>query len=394
MQNAFDFLSVLGYQYKMQICNMKTVAKITVNRWISLGLLLMACVLLFVLSYFPQQIEAYYSVGCYPVLAKMLRFLTGIIPFSIGDIGYIIISIYLIYKFLQLLLRIKKESLSKQLLKGISLKCIKTGLWCYLIFKLFWGLNYDRLGIAHQLALSPKLYSKEAVVEITHQLIDSLNACRRQFKDSVLPDFSSKSITQKAVKGYEHAAVNWPFLNYTQPSVKQSLYSVLGDYIGFTGYFNPISGEAQVRSDIPNVLIPYITCHEMAHQLGYASESEANFVGYLSAIASKDLYFRYSAYLELFTYAQSEEIVLFGKEKDFKAFEATLLYNRTHLDRLVIKDRKAIRAFFQKRQNRLSPAVTSMYDQYLKLNKQAAGIDSYNEVIGWLIAYQQKNGGI
>lgn len=394
MQNAFDFLSVLGYQYKMQICNMKTVAKITVNRWISLGLLLMACVLLFVLSYFPQQIETYYSVGIYPVLAKMLRFLTGIISFSIGDIGYIIIFIYLIYKFLQLLLCIKKELFGKQLLKGIALKIFKTGLWCYLIFKLFWGLNYDRLGIAHQLALSPKLYSKEAVVAITHQLIDSLNACRRQFKDSVLPDFSLKSITQKAVKGYEHASVNLPFLNYTQPSVKQSLYSVLGDYIGFTGYFNPISGEAQVRSDIPNVLIPYITCHEMAHQLGYASESEANFVGYLSAIASKDLYFRYSAYLELFTYAQGEEIVLFGKEKDFKAFEATLLYNRTHLDRLVIKDRKAIRAFFQKRQNRLSPAVTSMYDQYLKLNKQAAGIDSYNEVIGWLIAYQQKNGGI
>ena len=172
------------------------------------------------------------------------------------------------------------------------------------------------------------------------------------------------------------------------------MYSVLGDYIGFTGYFNPITGEAQVRSDIPNLLVPYITCHEMAHQLGYASESEANFVGYLTAIASKDLYFRYSAYLELFTYAQSEEILLFGKEKNFKAFEATLLYNRTHLDRLVIKDRKAIRAFFQKRQNRLSPTVTSMYDQYLKLNKQAAGIDSYNEVIGWLIAYQQKNGGI
>ena len=373
---------------------MKTTAKITVNRWISLGLLLMACVLLFVLSYFPQLIEAYYSVGCYPVLAKMLRFLTGKIPFSIGDIAYIIISIYLIYKFLQLLLHIKKKSFSKQLLKKIALTIFKTGLWCYFIFKLFWGLNYDRLGITYQLSLSPKLYSKEAVVVITHQLIDSLNACRRQFKDSILPNISSKTISEKAVKGYANAAVTWPFLNYTQPCVKQSLYSVLGDYIGFTGYFNPISGEAQVRSDIPNLLIPYITCHEMAHQLGYASESEANFVGYLTAIASKDLYFRYSAYLELFTYAQSEEVLLFGKEKDFKAFEATLLYNRTHLDRLVIKDRKEIRSFFQKRQNRLSPTATNIYDQYLKLNKQAAGIDSYNAVIGWLIAYQQKNGGI
>ena len=111
---------------------MKIVAKITVNRWISLGLLLMACVLLFVLSYFPQLIEVYYSAGCYPLLAKTLRFLTAILPFSIGDIGYIILSIYLIYKFLQLLLHIKKESFSKQLFKTIAFKCIKTVLWCYL----------------------------------------------------------------------------------------------------------------------------------------------------------------------------------------------------------------------------------------------------------------------
>ena len=35
-----------------------------------------------------------------------------------------------------------------------------------------------------------------------------------------------------------------------------------------------------------------------------------------------------------------------------------------------------------------------MYDQYLKMNKQLAGINSYNEVIGWLLAYQKKYGKI
>ena len=202
--------------------------------------------MLFVLSYFPKLIETYYSVGCYPILAKTLRYLTGKMPFSVGDIVYIFIVIYLIYNLLQLLLHIKKTSFTMQLLKKIIINMFKTGLWCYFIFKLFWGLNYDRLGIAHQLSLSPKLYSKEAVIQITHQLIDSLNACRRQFKDTVLPDFRSKLITEKAEKGYKDAALNWPFLHYTPTSVKQSLFSVLGDYIGFTGYFNPITGEAQV----------------------------------------------------------------------------------------------------------------------------------------------------
>jgi hypothetical protein len=128
--------------------------------------------------------------------------------------------------------------------------------------------------------------------------------------------------------------------------------------------------------------------------MGYASESEANFVGYLTATSSKDVYFRYSVYLELFSYAQGAEILLYGKEKDFPAFESMIKFNKSYLDSLVRKDRKEIRMFFQKRKNNISPAFGSMYDQYLKLNKQAAGIDSYDDVIAWLIAYKKKFGKI
>jgi hypothetical protein len=38
-------------------------------------------------------------------------------------------------------------------------------------------------------------------------------------------------------------------INYKYPSVKPSIFSYLGNYLGFTGYYNPFSGEAQGEHD-------------------------------------------------------------------------------------------------------------------------------------------------
>ncbi len=373
---------------------MKTDAKITVKALISIGLLLIPAILIFIFSYFSLQVEEYYSNNWYPAIGNTLRTITKNLPFSIGDLLYIIIAFSLIISFLQWIINGFGFGFDLQYIVGGLFIVIRKLLWLYIFFKLIWGLNYDRMGIAYQLNLEPEPYQKEAVVQITKDLMDSLNACRRQMKDTIMPDQDFEKINREAYKSYQNQSMSYPFLNYRNRAVKKSLYSSLGDFLGFTGYFNPFTGEAQVRSDIPRIMIPFITCHEMAHQMGYASESEANFVGYLTASHSKDIYFRYSVYLELFSYAQGEEIILFGKEKDYPAFEQMLQFNKKYLDSLVRKDRKEIRQFFQKRKNKFSPAFGSMYDQYLKLNKQAAGINSYDDVIAWLIAYKKKFGKI
>ncbi len=79
-------------------------------------------------------------------------------------------------------------------------------------------------------------------------------------------------------------------------------------------------------------------------------------------------------------------------DNDTTGLKMTLLQNRKALDTLVKKDRQEIRAFFYRRENKIAPVVSSIYDQYLKMNKQEAGIKSYDEVIGWLLAYEKKYG--
>ena len=371
---------------------MKQESGLSGHLWVKSGILFAIALAISVFSWFPETVEQVYSAGIYPGLSSTLRIFTKWIPFSIGDILYGWLTLFLMITAVKGSILLYRREYSRNRFVHFLFKAVRTVLWIYIIFKLFWGLNYSRLGIVYQLGISKTAYTKEEVTALTHQLIDKLNECRRQIKDTILPVPALDTIYKEAYRSYGTVSNDLAFLNYRNRSVKASLFSGIGDYLGFSGYYNPFTGEAQVRSDIPRILIPYIACHEMAHQLGYASESEANFVGYLAASVSEDVYFRYSVYNDLFSYAQSEEIVLYGKEKDFKTFESVFQYNRTHLDSLVRKDRKEVREFFYKRKNRISPAVSSMYDQYLKLNKQLAGVNSYNEVIGWLIGYQKKYG--
>ncbi len=345
-----------------------------------------------IIQLFPNWIEQNYSTNFYLNISIILRNITGWIPFSIGDIIYVLFGCWLLIKLVMFFISIFIRQFSWKYLGQSILRVLRKSMWLYIWFNILWGLNYSRQGIAHQLKLQPQEYCKEEVVALTNQLILKVNECRRQIKDTSLPLPSLEQIFDEADKNYQTVSTDFHFLQYQSKSIKSSLYSRLGNYFGYTGYYNPFTGEAQVRSDIPRILIPFIACHEMAHQIGYASESEANFVGFLTASVSSDIYFRYSVYLDMFSYAQSEEIKMFLLDRDIGGLKNIIKQNKNNLDSLVRKDRKEIREFFYKRQNKVSPIASNVFDQYLKLNKQLAGIESYNEVIGWLLAYEKKYG--
>lgn len=163
------------------------------------------------------------------------------------------------------------------------------------------------------------------------------------------------------------------------------MWGKLGNYAGFTGYYNPFTGEAQLNTTIPKFLQPYTACHEVAHQLGYAKENEANFVGFLAAVASEDTLFHYSVYLDMFTYANRN---LFETDS-----VAAKLY-RKELIPAVQEDIKEWIAFNRKHRSLLEPAYRWMYGKFLQSNQQPGGIRSYSEVTGFLIAYYKKFGRI
>ena len=58
-------------------------------------------------------------------------------------------------------------------------------------------------------------------------------------------------------------------------SVKNSILSTPLSYMGFSGYINPFTLEAQINVNTPQLYLPTTICHEIAHQMGYSAENEA-----------------------------------------------------------------------------------------------------------------------
>ncbi len=353
--------------------------------WRKLVVLVIVAALIKLFSFFSGLVETVYSTHIYPGIAITLRVLTGWLPFSLGDVLYALAVIWLTIRLVVLIkILIQKKGNWHGFFYGVG-KAVVCVLWIYIIFNVFWGLNYDRYGISYQLKLKQDKYSTGELKHITALLLDKVNYSRRALGDSsfVYPPYHKMFL--EAEEAYDSAVIKYPFLQYKSHSIKKSLYSKMDNYFGFLGYYNPFTGEAQVNTEVPAFVIPYTACHETAHQLGYGSESEANFVGYLSAKASKEMIFHYSAYFDLFSYANSE---LFVRDS------AAARSNYRALDTLVKRDYHIYRAFLLAHKNPVEPIISLFYGEYLKANKQPKGIETYNEVVAWLIAYEKKYGEI
>ena len=189
----------------------------------------------------------------------------------------------------------------------------------------------------------------------------------------------------RSIENYQKLGKIYPFLQYQPRSVKTSIFGVLGNYMGYTGYYNPFTAEAQINDAVPGFLQPFVSSHEIAHQLGYARENEANFVGFLAARSSSDTAFLYSAYFDMFLYANS---ALYSMDSTAARHNLKMLYPS------VQRDIAALRAYRIKYENPLDKLISIFYDRYLRMNQQPDGQKTYSKVVLWLLAYYEKFGEI
>ena len=329
-------------------------------------------------------VEQYYTYGFYPYISRLLRILFGWVPFSIGDLFYLAAGIYLIWKALKYL-RILASRVEKKYLGWVLLKkLLHLVIVIYLVFNVFWGLNYNRLGISSQLKLDVDEYSIGSLDTLTFTLQERLNfwADRVDSSERIAMN-KNRILFEEGLIAYNHAKQNMPFLTYHNSSIKPSLFSTVGHYFGFTGYYNPFSGEAQIKTNAPFFIKPFVVTHEIGHQLGYAKENEANFVAFLACRNSPNSEFRYSLYFEIYQY-----VIRDLARKD--SAKANLYKDRLHPQ--VRKDMNEFIAYLISSKNPVEPWFTDFYDGYLKMNNQPKGKMTYNEVVAWLVAYARKYG--
>jgi hypothetical protein len=334
-------------------------------------------ILLKVLANFPNFVESVYSHGVYIWISKAMRYAFGWAPFSVGDVLYTVLGIYILRWFYLNRKRIIKDT--KHWLMDV-LAAVSVG---YFAFHILWAFNYYRLPLHKSLGIAHD-YTTTELVDLTQQLIDKTNTLQLQLAKNdtikvVLP-YSKSEILKMIPDGYDNLSKEFPYLAYQPRSVKRSLYSVPLTYMGFSGYLNPFTNEAQVDGLIPAYKLPTTGSHEVAHQLGYAAENEANFIGSMAAMNHPDVYFNYSGHAFALRHCLGELY-----KRDVATYEELLPQLHTG----ILKNYQESRDFWNGYKNPLEPIFKTTYDGFLKTNNQVGGMESYSYVVALLVNYHK-----
>ncbi|MGM9478615.1 DUF3810 domain-containing protein [Pedobacter sp. GSP4] len=327
--------------------------------------------LIYLFGFFPALVQKYYSSGFYPYISSALRFVSSIFPFAIGDIIYAILIGYALYKIIRFFK--KRKQLKKLDRIVIPLQVLNFLLILYIIFKIVWGLNYSRPSVSEELGIGTDKYSVKELVILGNYFVKKTNDLK--LKQGKTPAYTVKHLETRSADAYNLMRKKNPLFSYPNPCLKSVLIPWMVSKAGIEGYYTPLSGEANMNMNLPDFVKPYVSCHEIAHQLGIAYEDEANLLGYLTASNSTDVDYQYSANYEMLRYILFE--IRMKSPDDYKILHDKLLPK-------VLADFKTEKEFWRKYNGQMFGYMDAAFDRFLKLNNQKKGIDSYQDIVIWL----------
>ncbi|EHO12599.1 DUF3810 domain-containing protein [Myroides odoratimimus] len=335
-----------------------------------------------IITRFPDAIEAFYTNGFYFYLCNVFNTITSLFPFSVGDILYTIIGLSLIYKFYQIFKKYKGWKKITMACAALTFKCVVI---FYILFNISWGLNNFRPTLESQLEIG-RGYDQEKLINLTTRLIQRANLLQLAItNDSTIAVKLKQDINTilvDAKKGIEQITFLHQIDNTQSLTIKESLFSLPLTYMGFSGYINPFTLEAQVNNKIPTLTMIITASHEMSHQLGFAKESDANFIGFMAAYNQKDTAYQYAAIIYALRYCVSNI-------NDKESVEVKALFETIHPG---VKDNLNENIIFWSEYKNITDSFFKVfYNGFLKLNNQKEGLQSYNKFVDLLINYDLKN---
>ena len=255
----------------------------------------------------------------------------------------------------------------------------------YLLHTALWGLNYYAGPLSEDLRMDVGQYTVEELAEATEYYRDRANVLSQKVSRSggTLDYPAFEEMADRAYMGFQRLVYDrsYPvFAGCTLP-VKQLGWADMYTSMGITGVTFGLTGEAAVNPQIPDVLLPFTMCHEMAHRMCIASERDANFAAFLACSVHPDIAFEYSAYFMAFRYCFNALASV--KTVDAAQFTADL---REGIGAQLQQDLNAYAAFFDEHQDAAATELANTAnDTYLKTSGEKSGIKSYSEVCDLLV---------
>ncbi|WP_228420400.1 DUF3810 domain-containing protein [Chryseobacterium sp. 5_R23647] len=306
---------------------------------------------------------------------KIHQLLFAWISFSFGDLLYILLGILLIYLIIKLF---KKKTRSNALFKIFIVLNIT-----YFTYQVFWGMLY------FQTPIIAKLPETKVTLEIRKALaleyLEKSKATRKLVKEDKKGVFVIKDLNAIQQEILDRQKTLPTFITQKESSdinsFKPSLFRKTMSFTGILGYYNPFTAEAQFNAELPSSYLPFTLSHESSHQLGFAREQEANFIGYLIGVHSKNPELRYST--EYFTLKSLLNSIV---DEDEAFVKMTLENYSAEMKRDRLNEKK----FVAEHQGYLNDFFGFTNNLFLKSNQQEGSI-TYSYFIDLLVRYKRIN---
>lgn len=321
----------------------------------------------------PGFIEKYYSSGIYPTIAETISFFSNKIPYSIWDIFWIVLFLFVIAGLIMVFIR--KLSFSKYLLRFMQMiACL------YSFFYLFWGLNYFRPSMDDRLGWQKLSMDEHNFRIVLDSLIDCVN---RNYVQTRYEDYPA--IEEKLGQSYSAWSSQLGF-KYQDGKIKSKtiLVSSLFAKSGISGYFGPLFSEVHVNYYQLPVDYAFTLAHEKAHQFGFANEAEANMAAFIVCTGSSDKRIRYSGYLHSLMYFLEDAKQLI----DYHSYIEKI-------DPKVLDELRFRKSYYSRLRNiKIQKMHKNANNVYLKAQNIESGIKNYNQVVTLLITWYVYSGQI
>ena len=237
----------------------------------------------------------------------------------------------------------------------------------YLVFFAVWGLNYRREPLTAKLNYDQRRVTPEALTALTIEAIERLNALHGRTHNAEWPSMSALPTRLGPAFAGVQARLGVSRTAVTGPP-KVTLLTAYFRRAGIDGMVSPFSLEVLVNDTVLPFERPFVVAHEWAHLAGYANESEASFVGWLTCLNGDDGT-RYSAWLFLVPHLLRH---LTDEERDH-------MWSLIHDGPLA--DLRAVATRFSQTVPVVRRNASRLYDRYLRANRVEGGITSYGIVV-------------
>jgi hypothetical protein len=317
-------------------------------------------------------VERWYSLGVYPFIQNVVTSTSSLVSVALLDVAVLVAF----GCWISFVVRRWRSQGARTGVQAAVVSLVVTVSVAYLVFLAVWGLNYRRLPLEAKLAYDPGRVTADGTFQLGQIAVEQVNSLEPSkapqspySRAAMLPAFVD---TQRRLGAARTARTAMP---------KRSAVAWYLRYAGIDGMIDPLFLEIILNPDVLPIEQPFTLAHEWAHLAGYADESDANFVAWLTCIRS-DSAAKYSGWLEAYRYAEA----------------ALPRERRRELQRRlspgVVADLRAISA----RLGRVNPVVSgfarNVYDQYLKTQGVDEGLESYSAMLKLMVGTTFENGWV